>query len=298
MSDQYCDAYEQEIGRLRSMGITGRDVEVAVIDTGLPFNSTFSRSVGFRYDIPDVESMERTGEHAHAFSVTSALLSVAGGVTVHDLGIINEKVTDKRIAQSLQWCKERALENGVKLIANLSIQTRHGCGGWCPLCKTIDEVSRAGVIVVAATGNRGELYRGGKCTVTCPGSAKSAVSVGEYWGGKVLSHSGSGPTIDGRMKPDLVAPSYTKFEISMEAGTFGRLEKSTHLEEPLPGTSLATPVISGAIALLWQHHSDATAEEVKNILFQNCEILSGVPLHRQGKGISTFYNAIREEKER
>ncbi len=74
--------------------------------------------------------------------------------------------------------------------------------------------------------------------------------------GKIAYFSSRGPTRDGRLKPEVVAPGY--FVLGPEAGTSGYI--------PLPGTSMASPVVAGLVALILEENPNLDVNGVRGIL--------------------------------
>jgi hypothetical protein len=115
--------------------------------------------------------------------------------------------------------------------------------------KLDDKVWQYGQAYVVSAGNNGS----GAGTIGRPGVAKNALTVGnvfdrQYLGvGDVANSSSRGPTGDGRMKPNVVAPG--NIITSAEAG-------STTSYAPLNGTSHATPHVTGLVATLMEHYSE------------------------------------------
>ncbi|MEM0485387.1 MAG: S8 family serine peptidase [Thermoplasmata archaeon] len=138
-----------------------------------------------------------------------------------------------------------------------------------PYFKVVKELTERGVIFCVAAGNEGP----GAGTISDPGALEDVLTVGAYdpLTGQVADFSSRGPTVDGRVKPDCIAPG-----VNIHAPCVGLLDKAgdnTHLNNfsPLSGTSMATPHISGLLALMREAMSKTigkilTTEEVKKML--------------------------------
>ena len=135
----------------------------------------------------------------------------------------------------------------------------------------------AGLIVVAAAGNEGP----GRGTITIPGTSKKIITVGAYDDYSYSAmrkrnmsyYSGRGPTSGCIVKPEIVEPGNSI--VSCSANRAGYSAKS--------GTSMATPVLSGIIALLLERYPYMTNKEVKMRLYERAVDL-GLPKSRQGWG--------------
>jgi serine protease AprX len=134
--------------------------------------------------------------------------------------------------------------------------------GQSPLCAEVDRLVKSGVVVVVAAGNTGygslkstigATSAGMALTINDPGNADLAITVGSthrdaphVYG--VSYFSSKGPTGDGRLKPDLVAPG--EKIISCAAGALkadaAKGKECDYVETS--GTSMAAPHVSGAIA--------------------------------------------------
>lgn len=200
--------------------------------------------------------------------------------------------------QFIRWINTRARRTVIAGV-NLSFSIPHDVAnyscGWTPVCAEADRLVRSGVVVVAAAGNSG--YMGAahatgteyhNISVTDPGNTDRAITVGSTHRTDPHRHgisffSGRGPTADGRLKPDLVAPG--------EAidGPIPRGEIRT-----MDGTSQAAPHVSGAAALLMARYREliGAPERVKELLVNSATDLSRDPTF-QGSGVVDVLRAMQ-----
>jgi len=208
--------------------------------------------------------------------------------------------------------------HGVNLSLGYDFNARWFACGQSPVCVEVDRLVRSGVVVVIAAGNtgygllkssEGDTSTGLSLTINDPGNAELAITVGSthrdspYTYG-VSFFSSKGPTGDGRLKPDLVAPgeritscaSGTYLEELREACTkdwrkpwsknaAGYIDSS--------GTSMAAPHVSGAIAAFLSIRREFVGrpEEVKRIFLHNATSL-GRERYFEGRGLVDLMRAI------
>jgi subtilisin family serine protease len=169
----------------------------------------------------------------------------------------------------------------------------YACGA-TPVCVACDRLVSSGVVVVAAAGNQGwnEVPDGfGNfvfCSITDPGNAREVITVGSTHRLKphlygVSYFSSRGPTGDGRLKPDLVAP-----------GEQVRGPVRGDLDDELDGTSMAAPFVSGAAAMLIARNREliGNPERVKDILCESATDL-GREKYFQGHGLLDILRAMQ-----
>lgn len=175
----------------------------------------------------------------------------------------------------------------------------------------VDTITSYGITVVAAAGNEGPA----QMTVSSPGSANTAITVGaaatpvqtrvfwdQYYGQlgigyylftsetpQIYAFSSRGPTSDGRLKPTLAATGIFVLSAYHEPGLPQAIAWAS-------GTSMATPAVSGAVALLntyaESYISDATPEDYKQALQNGAVWLEGYDEYDQGAGFLNAYNAL------
>jgi subtilisin family serine protease len=184
---------------------------------------------------------------------------------------------------------------------NLSLALEHKVGsfacGRTPVCNECERLVGAGVTVVAAAGNEGyHKYETGKgaysgyaaLSITDPGNAEDVITVGathkhEPHAYGVSYFSSRGPTGDGRMKPDLVAPG-ERIISTLPDDELG----------PLDGTSQAAPHVSAAAAMLMARYPELnrSPRRIKRIL---CESATDLGRERafQGYGLLDILRALQ-----
>jgi hypothetical protein len=149
----------------------------------------------------------------------------------------------------------------------------------------LDRAARAGVVPVVSGGNSfDELGRG---SVNSPASSARAISVGAVSttrGGQantIASFSSAGPTpLSLRLKPDVLAPGANILS-SIPGGW-----------ELLSGTSMSSPVVAGAAALLRQRHPEWSVAQLKSALMLTAgNAVGGEPVTRQGAGVIDLVRA-------
>ena len=227
------------------------------------------------------------------------------------------------ISMSLSdYCKKYYLEGKTKSIYN------EICGPDDIKSRAINMVVDAGIIAIIGAGNFGPTEQ----TIGSPATAQKAISVGagfkktypvDPWiPGSVFStrttcldhyptendiacFSSRGPIIEKDendneqtlTKPDIIAPGVeicaAKWKGSSSPETqdyHSCLDTGKHLTKS--GTSMSTPVVAGAVALLKQAHPDLTPEQIKQRLMDTAITLDSYDINTQGAGLLDIKAAI------
>ena len=228
-----------------------------------------------------------------------------------DLGLVDLRVLDEHgegdefsIIAALQFVrhlnanKDHVVLHGVNLSLSIPHDVANYACGRTPVCEECDRLVAAGVVVVVAAGNEGyanyltrtgsyaDTYR--NISITDPGNAEGVITVGAthryrpYTYG-VSYFSSRGPTGDGRVKPDLVAPGEKIWSAVPDEGV-----------RVLDGTSMAAPHVSGSAALLLSRHRELVGEpaRIKRILCDSATDL-GRERYFQGSGMVDVLRAIQ-----
>jgi subtilisin family serine protease len=213
--------------------------------------------------------------------------------------------------QQINGHGRRLLIHGVNLSVGNSFDPEWFACGQSPLCVEVNRLVKSGVVVVVAAGNSGygtlqteftdAVNMGMALTINDPGNADLAITVGathrdmpHMYG--VSYFSSKGPTGDGRLKPDLVAPG--EKIISCAAGE-NRDQAESEVNDGCDyvedsGTSMAAPHVSGVIAAFLSVRREFIGypEKVKEIFLASATDLKR-ERYFQGHGLVDLMRAIQ-----
>jgi serine protease AprX len=199
--------------------------------------------------------------------------------------------------------------HGVNLSLGYPFDPSWFATGLSPVCREVDRLVASGVCVVVAAGNTGygaardtagrEMRLGFGMTINDPGNAARGITVGSTsvnpYSSGVSYFSSKGPTGDGRLKPDLVAPG----ERVVSAGAGYLLEKArAHVADAAyvedSGTSMSAPHVSGVAAGFLSVHREfiGKPDDLKRILMDTASDL-GRERAFQGRGLVDAMRAIQ-----
>ncbi|MGZ8852535.1 MAG: S8 family peptidase, partial [Thermoanaerobaculia bacterium] len=252
-----------------SYGVTGVGVKVAVIDSGIDythpdlggcFGGGCRVAGGHDFVNDDADPMDDNGHGTHVAGIVAAngtLKGVAPGATLLAYKALN--ANGDGFESDVIAALEQAVADGAK-VANLSLG-----GPGNPndaLSQAVDNATAAGLLSVVAAGNSGNAYR----TIDSPGVARTALTVGAIdKAGAITSFSSRGDVSDGVqsvMKPEIVAPGVAIRSTVPASGMHGDPSRYATLS----GTSMATPHVAGAAALLLQWNAAQSPADLKNRL--------------------------------
>nr|WP_281155391.1 S8 family serine peptidase [Streptomyces sp. HYC2] len=254
-------------------GYDGTGVKIAVLDTGVDTtHPDLAGKVTAEKVFADSASPgDKVGHGTHVASIAAGTGAKSGGRykgVAPGAAILNGKVlddggfgTDSDIMAGMEWAVAEHAD-----IVNLSLGGED-TPGIDPMEETVNRLSaETGTLFVIAAGNSGEA---GERTVASPGSADAALTVGAVdKADRLADFSSRGPRVgDSGVKPDLTAPGVA---ITAAAASGSSFEGSYPSDSPgyvtLSGTSMATPHVAGAAALLAQQHPDWSGERLKAAL--------------------------------
>ncbi len=238
-----------------------------------------------------------SGVAPQANIVSVKVLNAQGGGTV------------SQVVSGIQWVLANKAKYGIRVI-NLSLGHPVGESYVNdPLCQAVEQAWKSGVVVVCAAGNDGRLnvsatagddnegYGTNYGSVEVPGNDPYVITVGAMKSidgtrkdDRVATYSSRGPSIfDYTLKPDIVAPGnqvvsveqpnaylvntfkatnqvpYSDYTVSLSPS------KSSNSYFILSGTSMATPVVSAAAAMLLQKNPSLSPDTVKLRLMSSAD---------------------------
>lgn len=290
-----------QIGNAHQRGITGNGIGIAIVDTGLsPHPDYRDRIIGW-YDAVNRKRFpyDDSGHGSHV-----AGIAAGNGYTSHGLytGIapqaylIGVKVLNRKgngtiadIMKGLDWILRSQSHLPIHIV-NISIGTndQKEFSETSDFVQKVNELWNQGIVVTAAAGNKGP----DRYTISAPGNSRKIITVGsqDSFPHKThTSHSSAGPTFSCIKKPDVIAPGSRIISCASLPGV-----RSGHPYSTKSGTSMSTPIVSGAIALLLHQYPEMTPREVKIRLRNTCTDLH-LPHEKQGWGLLNI-NALLEEK--
>ncbi|MFC8670879.1 S8 family serine peptidase, partial [Streptomyces sp. NPDC057199] len=280
-------------------GFDGKGVKIAVLDTGVDTTHPDLKDqvVAEKNFSAAPDTTDKYGHGTHVASIAAGTGAKSAGKykgVAPGAQLLNGKVLDDTgfgddsgILAGMDWAAEQGAD-----VVNLSLG-----GGDTPevdpLEAQVNKLSEEkGILFAIAAGNSGEF---GEQTVGSPGSAAAALTVGAVDDtDKLAEFSSTGPGLDGAIKPDVTAPGVD----TTAASAKGSIIAQEVGEKPagyvtISGTSMATPHVAGAAAILKQQHPDWTYTELKAALTGSTKGGKYTPF-QQGSGRIQVDKAIKQ----
>ncbi|MEV5571321.1 S8 family serine peptidase [Spirillospora sp. NPDC052269] len=264
-------------------GQKGGGATVAVLDSGL--DVTHPDMAGRVADgstsfVPGQDITDRIGHGTHVSSTVAGTGAASGGKqsgVAPEAKVVMGKVLgddgygqDSWIIAGMEWAASKAR------VVSMSLGDPSITVAGDPMAQAVDRISaQTGSLFVIAAGNSG-----GESTVSSPGTADSALTVGAVDANDERAYfSSMGPRGgDYGMKPDIAAPGVdiiaARSKDSPGSGSYVQMS----------GTSMATPHVAGAAAILAQQHPDWKAPQLKAALMSTSTELKGTSAYELGSG--------------
>jgi serine protease AprX len=228
-------------------------------------------------------------------------------------GLASNLIAALEYIQELNGGGRRVRVHGVNMSVGYDFEPKWFACGQSPLCVEVDRLVRSGVVVVVAAGNtgygynqslsRGPVAAGQDVTINDPGNAEQAITVGSTH--REMPHvygvsyfSSKGPTGDGRLKPDMVAPGEKIISCQSSNGAPAAADDAQAIKTAFykedSGTSMAAPHVSGVIAAFLSVRREfvGNPDAVKKIFMSTATDLKRA-VYFQGKGLVDLMRAIQ-----
>ncbi len=283
------------------LNLTGKNITVAVIDTGIEYNHTAFGSCtltnvtqgncrikgGYDFVNNDNDPMDDNSHGTHVAGTVGGngtVVGIAPEVNFYALKVCNSggSCPTANIAAGIDW----AIGNNANIIT-ISIggtSTPNLNDGYALLDELVDDAVSFGIVVTIAAGNDGP----STSIISSPGSARRVITVGasddkgtfDTSDDTIASFSSRGPSAFGRLDPDLCAPG-----VSINAPV---LNNAYGVKS---GTSMATPGVAGAAALMLEYNRNFTPKKIRSRLMQASTSIPG-SVFEEGAGMINVTKAI------
>jgi len=287
--------------------VNGSGIEIVIIDTGIDVNhpdlndlddnssTNDPKVVRFKNFISTNQvPKDDNGHGTHCASTAAGTGNASGGKfkgVAPGAKLWGAKVLDSSgsgyfsdVIEGIEWATDPNGDGNYSDradVISMSLGANDNGDGTDPMALALDAAVDRGVVVAQAAGNMGPSYY----SIGVPGDSKKAITVGAgtKTGGMAV-FSSRGPTTDLRIKPDIIAPGDHICAANASNGIFlGGEDCGNSRYQKLSGTSMATPHVAGAAALLLQAHQNWTPDIIKSA-FMNTANTDGWPIFSWDRG--------------
>ncbi|MBI4786461.1 MAG: S8 family peptidase [Chloroflexi bacterium] len=297
-----------------AQGITGQGIGVAVIDSGVASANDLvlpnSRVIG-SVDLTATPGSGDPGGHGtHVAGIVAGngsdsaqgWMGIAPGANIVNVRVIGREGTTNvsTVIRGIEWAVVNRRTYNIRVI-NMSL------GGQAtssyrtdPMVAAVEIAWHSGIVVVMAAGNSGPTAG----SIVTPATDPYGIAVGALDDNGTLTtlddtipwFSSRGPTPDGVVKPDLVAPgrkivSLRSVSSFLDNALPDRRTGNSYFR--LTGTSMSSPVVAGTVALMLQKNPALTPNQVKNSLKVTARPAESVlDVNAKGAGLVDAYGAV------
>ncbi|WP_437040085.1 S8 family serine peptidase [Streptomyces sp. enrichment culture] len=269
-----------------SGGNTGEGVDVAVLDTGYDPDHPDLKDAVEDSDsfVPGEDVTDRNGHGTHVASTIAGSgaasdgkeKGVAPGVDLHVGKVLSDAGSgyDSWIVAGMEW----AARDADARVVSMSLGSSEYADGQTVLARAVDALSEeTGALFTIAAGNDGPDAQ----TVRSPGTADAALTVGAVDSADAIADfSSRGPRYgDDALKPEITAPGVGILAARSQYDDAGSGSYVT-----LSGTSMATPHVAGAAALVAAAHPDWTGSRIKDALVSTAKATPDISADDGGNG--------------
>ncbi|MEH7419120.1 S8 family peptidase [Neobacillus drentensis] len=292
--------------------LTGRGVKIAIVDTGIYPHPDLSGRITDFVDFINSRTApyDDNGHGTHcAGDAASASIKYTGPAPKANL--VGVKVLDRTgsgsletIIRGVEWCIQYNEQNPANKIGVISMSlgstpSPYRSENLDPMVRIVESAWESGIVVCVAAGNEGP----DQSTIASPGISDRVITVGAFddkgtlqrTDDDVASFSSRGPTIYNVNKPDILAPGVNIVSLRSPNSYLDKLQKSSRVESNyfrLSGTSMATPICAGIVALIKESNPQLSPDEIKNLLTSGTVLWKGRDYNVYGAGYIDANNSI------
>jgi serine protease AprX len=272
-------------------GTTGRGVTIAVLDSGVAADPDLGNRILASVNFADQRVSSDPGGHGtHVAGIVAGdgtrsageFVGVAPGANIVDVRVLGRTGSGRisSVVRGIEWVIAHKTTYAIRVI-NLSLGAPVTASYRTdPMAAAVEIAWQRGLVVVAASGNSGPA----RDSVASPGADPYVITVGASDDAGTVTRAddtlapfSAWGTAEGD-KPDLVAPGRRIVSLRVQGSVLDTLfpdrvvvarNGATYMR--LSGTSMATPVVSGAVALLLERRPDLTPDQVKSLLVRSTQ---------------------------
>jgi len=307
----YGETYTQlkmlNLPKLHSRGFHGEGMVIGILDTGFQRDHIAFNQPGHRVRVlaemdfvnndgnTAFEVGDPSGQHTHGTWILGTIASYLPGTLVgaayraRFVLAKTEDVTNEYMGEEdfymagIEFIEAQGADLATSSLGYIDWYTQSDLDGVTAVTTiAVNAATANGMVCLTAAGNSGHDSNASTSTLIAPADAIQVITVGAVDAARnIASFSSSGPTADGRTKPEVLAMGVSTRSVDPVIGNNGT--------NGVSGTSLSTPLMAGAVACLMQAHPDWSVDEVRQNLLGTGDYFlangSFDPLHVLGYGI-------------
>lgn len=319
------------LGLFGTPGYDGTGITVAVVDSGIAPHTALANRIVARVNMVSWEPDVPGDAFGHGTHIAGAIAGSSGasnrvtdkyhggsapGVRLVDVRVLGRNgmgLTSDVIA-GIDWAIANRSRYNIRVISLALGHPVTEPSATDPLCRAVARAVAANVVVVASAGNYGLTPDGAPVLggITSPGNSPAAITVGaidpngtiDRSDDRVAEYSSRGPTrFDFAVKPDVVAPGTRLVSLESQGSFLSSSFPQWHIAGSgrnaymrLSGTSMATGVVAGGVALLLDANPRLTPAQVKAALQMGATFVSDGGLVGGGAGTVNFAASMKLAK--
>lgn len=274
------------LDKLHKAGYSGRGITIAVIDCGFNLSHIAFRHkenpirIVAQWDFVenDGDVTPRPGIDPTNYGHGTAVLGILAAYAPQELvgtaynadyilcnaedGEIEYYLEERYFAAALEFAESHGADVlTTSLVLYGGYKENQVDGKTAPMTRAMNIATGNGIICLSGGGNDGHDRDPATSHLMVPSDGKDVTAVGAVdQAGIITGFSSDGPTVDGRLKPEVLA-------MGLNTATISPTDKNSYTHGS--GTSVATPVLAGAVACLLQVHPQWTVQELRKALFHS-----------------------------